>query len=122
MGARVCGGGNDTPPTPIEYKNFVQPVLLNNTTIDRTKPYSFGMSITDDGGNDTAWQAFDSDAMSMWQLIGTKPTASLTITFEHPVLIEEVQTAWEQPNKLLAFSIAGYDDEGTGFGNMVMAA
>lgn len=88
MGAGVCG-----EPATV-YKDFVQPVLLSNTTIDRTKPYSFGMSITDDYGNATAWQAFDSDAMSMWELSGTKPTAYLKITFEHPVLIEEVQAVW----------------------------
>lgn len=89
MGARICGGGNDTPP-PIVYKDFVQPVLLSNTTIDRTKPYSFGMSITDDYGNATAWQPFDSDAMSMWELTRTKPTAHLNITFDHPVFLVEV--------------------------------
>lgn len=123
MGARArSGGGNDTPPTPIEYKEFVQPVMLSNTEIATAKPYSFGMSITADGGNPTAWQAFDDDAMSMWELSGTKPSANLTITFEHPVLIEEVQAVWEKPAKVLAFSAAGYDAEGVGVGIIVMAA
>lgn len=88
MGARICGGGNDTPP-PIEYKEFVQPYLLGNDSINRDYPYSFGMSITDDYGNATAWQAFEADAMSMWELTNIG-IAYLKITFEHPVLVEEI--------------------------------
>lgn len=121
MGARArSGGGNDTPPTPIEYKDFVQPVMLSNTDIATAKPYSFGMSITDDYGNPTAWHAFDDDDMSMWEI--NMGTANLIITFEHPVLIEEVQAVWEKPAKVLAFSAAGYDAEGVGVGIIVMAA
>lgn len=116
MGARVCG-----EPAPIVYKEFVQPVMLSNMEIATAKPYSFGMSIADDYGNPTAWQAFDSDALSMWELISSKPSASLTITFEHPVLLEEFQAVWEKPAKVLAFSAAGYNAEGVGVGIIVMA-
>lgn len=85
MGAGVCG-----EPATV-YKDFVQPVLLSNTTIDRTKPYSFGMSITNDGGNATAWQAFDGNTENAW--IFNTMTNAIKVEFEHPVLLDTIEVS-----------------------------
>lgn len=96
MGAGVCG-----EPATV-YKDFIQPVLLSNNTIDHTKPYSFGMSITNDNGNATAWQAFDGDTENAW--IFNTATNSIKVKFEHPVLLDTIEVSgWINKSSVTLF-------------------
>lgn len=93
-------GGGGEPATV--YKDFIQPVLLSNNTIDRTKPYSFGMSITDDYGNATAWQAFDGDEKNAW--VFNTGTNAIKVEFEHPVLLDTIEVSgWINKSSVTLF-------------------
>lgn len=82
MGGATFNNEPDEPDVHVYDKEFVQPVLLSDSTFDRTKPYSFGMQITNNGGNNTVWQAFDGKDNTAWDIPQTQPIVSAQIDFE----------------------------------------
>lgn len=83
LGAGNKSTGND----------FIQPILLSDTVIDTSVPYSFGMAITDNYGQTTAWQAFDGSASTAW--LFTVVPIKMKIEFEHPIVLEKLELQWK---------------------------